>query len=64
MRILLGLKKQGIYPFQDGIHCNWCEYTRACRRNHPPTRDRELHLQDAAAYRTVLKKSARNPDGC
>jgi ATP-dependent helicase/nuclease subunit B len=64
MRVLLGLRRQGIYPFQEGRQCNWCDYTRACRRNHPPSRDRELQLPDAAAYRAVLRKSTRNPNGC
>ncbi len=63
MRVLLGLKQDGIYPFREGKQCDWCDYTRACRRNHPPTRSRELQLQDAAAYRAVLKKSATYPHG-
>ncbi len=63
MRVLLGLKTKGVYPFREGIQCNWCKYTQACRRNHPPTRDREQQMRDAADYRSVLTKSTRSPDG-
>ncbi len=64
MRVLLGMRREGIYPFhKSDTHCSWCDYASACRRNHPPTRDREEHLADAAAYRTVLTKSTRNPNG-
>lgn len=63
VRVLLGLKRDGTFPFHEGQQCTWCEFTRACRRNHPPTRDRERQLSDATAYHALSKKSATRPDG-
>ena len=37
MRVLLGLNTSGIYPFRDSRQSSWCDYARACRRNHPPS---------------------------
>jgi ATP-dependent helicase/nuclease subunit B len=64
MRVLLRLRKDGVYPLhKDDMLCGWCDFTGACRRNHPPTLDRESQQGDAAGYRTVLTKSVRDPDG-
>ena len=64
MRVLLHLRREGIFPLnKDDRHCGWCDYPHACRRNHPPTLERESRMGDAEDYRTVLKKSARKPDG-
>jgi ATP-dependent helicase/nuclease subunit B len=63
MRVLLRLQREGVFPFHDDVGCSWCRYTSACRRNHPPTIDREAQRTDTEGYRTVLAKSKRNPDG-
>lgn len=64
MRVLLHLRREGIFPLNKGDRqCSWCDYPHACRRNHPPTLERESRTDDAEDYRTVQKKNTRNPDG-
>jgi ATP-dependent helicase/nuclease subunit B len=64
MRVLLHLRRRGSFPLNKGDrHCGWCDYPHACRRNHPPTLEREARMDDAEDYRTVLKKNAGKPDG-
>ncbi len=63
MRVLLRLHAGGSYPFRAARHCDWCRYDKACRRNHPPTQERELLLEDAQAFREVQEKSVRRPYG-
>jgi ATP-dependent helicase/nuclease subunit B len=64
MRVLLHLQRKGIFPLnKDDRHCGWCDYPHACRRNHPPTLERESRMGDAEDYRTMLKKNAGKPDG-
>ena len=63
MRTLFRLLDGGSYPFSSGKHCEWCPYEMACMRHHPPTMDRQDLLPDGLAYRKILKKSKRSPDG-
>jgi ATP-dependent helicase/DNAse subunit B len=64
MRVLLRMRRDGVFPFHpDDMRCTWCDYTTACRRQHPPTLDRESNLSDAADYRRVLTKSSTKPHG-
>jgi ATP-dependent helicase/nuclease subunit B len=62
LRVLLALPTAGSFPFNAGRHCEWCAYRAACRRNHPPTKDREALLDDATDYRLVIeKKTTQQP---
>jgi ATP-dependent helicase/nuclease subunit B len=64
MRVLLRMRSDGIFPLNKGDqHCRWCDYRHACRRNHPPTLERESRMGDAEDYRAVQKKNTGNPDG-
>jgi len=37
LAILGGLPARGLYPFQKGFHCTWCEFRLACRQAHYPS---------------------------
>jgi hypothetical protein len=63
MRVLLGLLEAGAFPYHEGRHCTWCPYDRACRRNHPPTEEREERSADGAAYRALADKNRSHPHG-
>jgi len=63
MRVLLRLRRDGIYPLHhDPQACSWCPFESACRHQHPPTRDREDAGSDARDYRAVRRKNTRRPD--
>ena len=61
VRILLDLHRRGCFPLHKGNHCEWCAFTRACRRNHPPTAERESQAEDTELYRMLSKKSLKTP---
>jgi hypothetical protein len=63
MRVLCVLVREGRFPFHSGNHCDWCAYTHTCRRNHPPTIERQQGAQDARAYLELLTKSTATPHG-
>jgi ATP-dependent helicase/nuclease subunit B len=64
MRTLLGLRSKGVFPLlPNKIYCEWCRYEQACRRNHPPTLDREEHDPDSLELARIRKKSTRNLEG-
>jgi ATP-dependent helicase/nuclease subunit B len=55
--VLATLWARGVFPLHADSHCDWCAYRQACRRNHPPTREREELARDAQAYGLLRKKS-------
>jgi ATP-dependent helicase/nuclease subunit B len=57
LRTLVGLVDAGVFPTNPNLHCNWCDYRQACRRNHPPTRKREDRTPDGTDYRDIRKKN-------
>jgi ATP-dependent helicase/nuclease subunit B len=59
--VLLDLAEGQRFPLHKNGHCGWCSFRRACRRNHPPTCEREENAPDGRAYRATLKKTARKP---
>jgi RecB family exonuclease len=62
LRVLFRLRDEGVFPFhEDSQQCGWCDFQKACRRKHPPTRDRELLLTDADDYRKLDKKTKSKP---
>ena len=61
VRILFGLRSAGSYPFRSGKHCQWCSYETACRRNHPPTVDREQNSTDSEPFHKMHEKNTRKP---
>jgi ATP-dependent helicase/nuclease subunit B len=63
LRVLLGLARDGRYPFQKGDHCEWCDFRKACRRDDPPSQERERQHADAAAFRDLQMKSRKSPHG-
>ncbi len=64
VRTLIDLRNRGTFPLnkQDNI-CGWCTYRQACRRNHPPTVEREKLYEETLAYQALQKKSTRKPHG-
>jgi len=61
MRVLLELRSDGVFPFRSGHHCSWCPYDQACRRNDPPSIDREKASPDSLRYRLLSKKNRYKP---
>lgn len=59
LAVLLDLDLAGRFPLRHGDHCRWCDYRSACRRNHPPTRERESLARDGTDFRDVGRKSLR-----
>jgi ATP-dependent helicase/nuclease subunit B len=60
LRVLDRLRRSGVFPLRrDDRRCGWCDFRRACRRNHPPTRHREEMAADAADLRDLQSKSTR-----
>ncbi len=64
MRTLIDLRNRGTFPLhkQDRV-CSWCTYRQACRRNHPPTLEREKLYEETLAYQALHTKSTRKPHG-
>jgi hypothetical protein len=56
MRTLLAFRNEGRFPFHRDRHCNWCGYAQACRRMHPPSRDRQA---DSPAGRELVRLRAK-----
>ncbi len=62
LRVLADLDARGAYPLRyDERPCGWCDYRRACRRNHPPTLEREENADDTRDYRDLGGKSTKKP---
>jgi ATP-dependent helicase/nuclease subunit B len=59
--MLLDLAEGDRFPLNRDVHCSWCAFRRACRRNHPPTCAREESTDDSQDYRESLKKTAKKP---
>ncbi|MFQ5671002.1 MAG: PD-(D/E)XK nuclease family protein [Acidobacteriota bacterium] len=59
LRILARLLQEGAFPLAPGRHCSWCSYRLACRRLHPPTRQREQAAPDASDYRNLSRQSSQ-----
>lgn len=59
LRVLARLSETGVYPFNKDKHCEWCAYNQACRRDHPPSYEREKLATDSDEYRLVQKKTAK-----
>jgi ATP-dependent helicase/nuclease subunit B len=57
LRVLLDLSARGSYPLRTDGHCRYCAYRLGCRRNHPPTLEREEHAPDDAAFRHLQAKN-------
>ncbi len=64
VRTLIDLRNRGTFPLnkQDRV-CSWCTYRQACRRNHPPTLEREKLYEETLAYQKLQTKSMRKPHG-
>lgn len=60
-RTLLRLRRVGVFPFNPGHHCSFCRFTEGCRRNDPPSGDREAQAEDSRAFHRTQKKSTRSP---
>jgi ATP-dependent helicase/nuclease subunit B len=60
LRVLTALAERGLYPMNPPTPCRWCPYTAACRRNHAPTQERELHARDTADFRDLAAKNQRS----
>jgi len=58
LEVLLELSRQGRYPLHDSPDCKRCAYSEACRRNHPPTLERENHAEDTRRFRSLQRKNA------
>jgi hypothetical protein len=58
MRTLLGFRNEGRFPFHGGRHCDWCGYAQACRRNHPPSQDRQAESPAGGALARLRAKKA------
>jgi RecB family exonuclease len=59
----LDLLRIGAYPMNPGTECGFCSFTRACRRLHPPSRERDAAAADAAGYRLAGTRSRTYPGG-
>ncbi len=61
VRALLRLAGAGRFPLRAGRHCRYCPYAKACRRNHPPTAEREEHAPDSSDFRDLALKTKKAP---
>jgi RecB family exonuclease len=61
LAVLIRLLNRRSFPLREGDHCRWCDFRQACRRNHPPTGEREEQAADARDYRDVQRKNTRKP---
>ena len=61
LRVLLRLREAGSFPFRASGRCRYCAFDAACRRNHPPTQDRERLRPDGRDYVRLSKKSLKAP---
>ena len=51
MQVLAQLRATGFYPRNpEQGDCEWCEFRIACRRLHPPSRERVARAPQAASY--------------
>jgi ATP-dependent helicase/nuclease subunit B len=57
LRVLVALIEDGIYPMRPSHACSWCPYKSACRRNHVPSQERELHSLETADFRDLGAKN-------
>jgi hypothetical protein len=61
VRVLLDLSRAGLFPLHDGPWCDYCPYTRACRRTHVPTVRRLAGAPGLRDYHSLALKSSRRP---
>jgi len=60
--VLAGLSAGGTFPLNEGSWlCDYCPYTRACRRWHVPTLARLASAPAAADYALVRRKNTKQP---
>jgi hypothetical protein len=58
--VLRDLVERGRFPFRSGRHCDGCDFDRACRRHHHPSRRRvETHPEAFDYFRTERKTKTR-----
>jgi ATP-dependent helicase/nuclease subunit B len=51
----------GCFPCRDNDRCRYCAWVAACRKDQPPTEERETRATDAAAHRALGRRNARKP---
>ena len=61
LHVLVALADSGRFPIRPGRHCDWCDYSGACRRGHPPTEFREDHAEDIKDARDCWTKTDKTP---
>ncbi len=60
LRVLSELLDRGSFPMaRDDGPCRYCAYRPACRRAHPPTRERDDLAEDTADFRALKSKNTR-----
>jgi ATP-dependent helicase/nuclease subunit B len=62
MRTLAALIDRGCFPLRPNDDCRWCVYGLACRKNHPPTLEREDQAEDSADFRLLKRKTKKAAD--
>lgn len=55
--VVADLARRGVYPLVRDRHCAYCPYVPACRKDHPPTRDRHEVAPDTADFRDLARKN-------
>lgn len=60
---LADLPQRGLFPLREGNHCRWCAYAAACRRSHPPTRNRNDTAPIFAGYLNLRNRNTKDPYG-
>jgi hypothetical protein len=61
LRVLVEFVRQGRFPLNDDRHCSYCAYGPACRRTHPPTRERERLYDDTRRFEALRAKTQKQP---
>jgi hypothetical protein len=61
LRELLLLYRRGAFPFHADRHCTWCPYTAACRRNHPPSKERQEASAAGRLLAALRAKTEKKP---
>jgi hypothetical protein len=58
LRTVVRLYEAGTFPLRVTDGCRWCEYRAACRKEQPPTVEREARATDVAAFRGLDERTA------
>jgi RecB family exonuclease len=61
LAVLAASATLGRFPFRSDFHCQWCDYSSACRKTHYPTRVRVEEGPEYRAYFRTQKKRKRKP---